>query len=111
MAMTETRPEAETETAAATTASPYGATRPAGGLAGLLGTGQHRTIGRLWIGTSLVYLAVIGVLGELLAFERFKTETYNIFNKDNFAQSLSLHGVGGLFLTLLPLLIGVATVV
>ncbi len=29
---------------------------PAGGLAGILGTGRHAAIGRLWIGTSLVFL-------------------------------------------------------
>src|SRR3954467_2793011 len=113
MAMTETRPEAEAPTATppTTTASGSGLPRPASGLAGLLGTGRHRSIGRLWIGTSLVFLAISGALGGVVGAERLKPETYNILNKDNFAQTLSLHGVAGVFLFALPMLIGIATVV
>src|SRR5947209_8602798 len=111
MAMTETRPEVETPAATRTTAPSAGVPRPAGGLAGLLGTGRHRSIGRLWVGTSLVFLAVTGVLGGVLGAERIKPETYNILNKDNFAQTLSLHGVGGVFLFALPILIGLGTIV
>ena len=111
MAMTETRPEAETQPATTTTAPSGGVPRPAGGLAGLLGTGRHRSIGRLWVGTSLVFLAVTGALGGVLGAERIKPETYNILNKDNFAQTLSLHGVGGVFLFAIPILIGLGTIV
>jgi cytochrome c oxidase subunit 1 len=110
MAMTETRPAAETPTATPAT-SAAGLPRPAGGLAGLLGTGRHRSIGRLWVGTSLVFLVVSGGLGAALGAERLKPETYNIFSKDNFAQSLSLHGVAGVFLFALPILIGLGTIV
>ena len=98
MAMTETRPEAETPTATPATNPSAGLPRPAGGLPGLLGTGRHRSIGRLWVGTSLVFLAVSGVLGAVLGAERLKPKTYNILNKDSFAQTLSLHGVAGVFL-------------
>ena len=111
MAMTETRPEAETPTATPATNPSAGWPRPAGGLAGLLGTGRHRSIGRLWVGTSLVFLALSGVLGAVLGAERLKPETYNILNKDNFAQTLSLHGVAGVFLFALPILIGLGTIV
>src|SRR5437867_2603758 len=111
MAMTETRPEAETPAATTSTTPSTGLPRPAGGLAGLLGTGRHRSIGRLWVGTSLVFLAVSGVLGGVLGAERLKPETYNILNKDSFAQTLSLHGVAGVFLFALPILIGLGTIV
>ena len=113
MAMTETRPEAEAPTATPPTSSASGSglPRPATGLAGLLGTGRHRSIGRLWIGTSLVFLVISGALGGVIGAERLKPETYNILNKDNFAQTLSLHGVAGVFLFALPILIGIATVV
>jgi heme/copper-type cytochrome/quinol oxidase subunit 1 len=107
MAMTETRPEAAPEGAAAHD-SPADDAVPAGGLAGILGTARHAAIGRLWIGTSLVFLALTGVL---LGAERLKTDTYNILNQDNYAQALSLHGVGALFLFAIPVLIGVATIV
>ena len=111
MAMTETRPEATLPGAAAhdtqTTAEPV----PTGGLVGILGTGRHAALGRLWIGTSLVFLVLTGVVGGVLGAERFKTDTYNVLNQDNYAQALSLHGVGGLFLFAIPVLIGIATIV
>jgi heme/copper-type cytochrome/quinol oxidase subunit 1 len=111
MAMTETRPDTETETATPDHSATTGLPRPAGGLTGLLGTGRHRSIGRLWVGTSLVFLVVTGGIGAALGAERLKPETYNLLNKDNFAQSLSLHGVAGVFLFALPILIGLGTIV
>jgi len=83
----------------------------AGGLAGILGTGRHAAIGRLWIGTSLVFLVLTGALGGVLGAERLKPDTYNVLNQDNYAQALSLHGVGGLFLFAIPILIGLGTIV
>src|SRR4051812_8395573 len=111
MAMTETRPEAETETATPTTSANAGLPRPTGGLAGLLGTGRHRSIGRLWVGTSLVFLVVSGGVGIALGAERLKPETYNVFDVNSFAQALSLHGVSGTFLFALPILVGLAIIV
>jgi cytochrome c oxidase subunit 1 len=111
MAMTETRPDTETETATPDSSPSGGLPRPAGGLTGLLGTGRHRSIGRLWVGTSLVFLVVSGGIGAALGAERLKPETYNLLNKDNFAQSLSLHGVSAIFLFALPMLIGLGTIV
>src|SRR3954470_484519 len=111
MAMTETRPEAETETATASTSSSAGLPRPSGGLAGLLGTGRHRSIGRLWVGTALVFLVVSGGVGVALGAERIKPETYNVFDVNSFAQALSLHGVSGTFLFALPMLVGLGIIV
>src|SRR5437762_13937698 len=106
MAMTETRPEVETPAATKATAPSAGLPRPTGGLAGLLGTGRHRSIGRLWVGTALVFLVVSGGLGAVLAHRRLQPDHYGAFNVDNFAQSLSLHGVAGVFLFAVPVLIG-----
>jgi len=113
MAMTETRPDAETETATPDPSPTGGLPRPTGGLAGLLGTGRHRSIGRLWVGTSLVFLVVSGGIGAALGAERIKPETYNNagLGKDTLGQALSLHGVAGVFLFALPILIGLGTIV
>lgn len=111
MAMTETRPEAETETATTTPASTSGVPRPAGGFAGLLGTGRHRSIGRLWVGTALVFLVASGGVGAALGAERLEPGTYDVFNRDSWAQALSLHGVAGVFLFALPVLVGLGTIV
>src|SRR5436853_5696211 len=110
MAMTETRPDAETETATPVTSSNAGLPRPTGGLAGLLGTGRHRSIGRLWVGTALVFLVVSGGLGAVLAERRLQPDHYGAFNVDNFVQSLSLHGIAGVFLFAAPILIGLGTI-
>ncbi len=111
MAMTETRPETETETANPVASPSDGAPRPAGGLAGVLGTGRHRSIGRLWVGTSLVFLALSGGLGEALGSRRLQPDHYGAFSADNFSQSLSLHGISGVFLFAIPVLVGLATIV
>jgi cytochrome c oxidase subunit 1 len=111
MAMTDTRPASETESATPTTSETAGRPRPAGGLAGLLGTGRHRSLGRLWIGASLVFLVVSGAVGAVLGAERLKPEAYNILDKDNFAQALSLHGVAGVWLFAFPMFIGLATII
>ena len=111
MAMTETRPEAAADAASAETenaALPV----PAGGLAGILGSGDPTVIGRLWIATSVVFLVGVGVVGGLLGAERFDTAHYNVFdNAKHLNQAFSIHAVGGLFLVAIPLLVGVATVV
>src|SRR3954454_16345497 len=111
MAMTETRPETETQPATPDPSPSVGFPRPAGGLPGLLGTGRHRSIGRLWVGTSLVFLGVTGGLGAALGSRRLQPDHYGAFNKDNFNQTLSLHGVAGVFLFALPILIGIGTIV
>jgi cytochrome c oxidase subunit 1 len=110
MAMTETRHEAETEPAPSL-GSDDAAPRPATGFSGLLGTGRHRSIGRLWVGTALVFLVVSGGVGGALGAERLKTSTYNVFGEKNFAQAMSLHGVSALFLFAIPVFIGLGTIV
>src|SRR5437763_12063356 len=111
MAMTETRPDVETETATPDPSTTTGLSRPTGGLAGLLGTGRHRSIGRLWVGTALVFLVVSGGVGAALGAERLKPETYNVFDVNSFAQALSLHGVSGTFLFALPVFVGLGIIV
>src|SRR5258707_15645974 len=102
MAMTETRPEAETQTATPDPSGTAGLPRLEGGLAGLLGTGRHRSIGRLWVGTALVFMAAAGGLGVVLGQRRLTPDHYGAFSVDNFSQSLSLHGIAGVFLFGIP---------
>src|SRR5438046_3084847 len=110
MAMTEARPEADIAHPAS---APAGSVVPVAQspITAFFGTGRDQVIGRLWIGTALVFLVTTGVVGGLLGAERIKPETYNVLSKDSFAQALSLHGVSAVFLVTLPLIIGVATIV
>ncbi len=106
----------ETDAPSAVT-NPGGATSalapppPATGFAALLGTGDHKTIGRLWITTSFVFLLVAGVSGGLLGIEKIDVSGIDVIDTDVFAQVFSLHAVAGVYLFLVPLLLGLATYV
>ncbi|MFP5578528.1 MAG: cbb3-type cytochrome c oxidase subunit I [Acidimicrobiia bacterium] len=102
--------ETQAPPAAATPAPALEPPRPATGLAVVLGTGEHRTIGRLWIFTSFVYLLIAGIAGALVGVEKVDTDGLGDFlGSDVFGETLSLHGIAGTFLFLLPLFIGIAT--
>lgn len=84
---------------------------PATGFAALVGSGDHKTIGRLWIGTSLVYLLLVAVTGVLVGLERIDLSEFDILPSGDAQQIVSLHGIAGPFLLILPLLLGIATLV
>ncbi len=113
MTVTETPPEATGATSVA------GGTRSAGeggqargqppvapaGLASVVGSGDHKAIGRLYIGASLLFLLVSGLAGQAVAIEKFEAGT---LPEDTVFQTFTLHSVAGLFLFLAPFLLGVA---
>lgn len=102
--------ETQAPPAAGTSATLLEPPRPATGLAVVLGSGEHRTIGRLWIFTSFAYLLVAGVAGALVGVERIDTDGLgDVLDEGVLGETLSLHGVAGTFLFLLPLFIGLAT--
>jgi heme/copper-type cytochrome/quinol oxidase subunit 1 len=102
MTVTETPPQV-TE-ADVTRAAPV---RPTG-LAGVVGTADHKVVGRLFIATSLVFVLVSGVAGQLVATERAELD---VLANTAILQAFTLHSVAGTFLFLLPLLLGIAMVV
>ena len=72
---------------------------PPTGLAALVGSGDPRTVGKLFVGTSLLFLLVSGVAGLLVAFEQVDLDkTDNILGNDVFQQVVTLHSITGLFL-------------
>jgi len=102
--------ETEAPHAPGTTAAALAPPRPATGLAVVLGTGEHRTVGRLWIFTAFAFLLVAGVAGALVGVEKVDTAGLgDVLDADVFAQTYSLHAVAGTFLFLFPLFIGLAT--
>lgn len=102
--------ETQAPPAATTPAPGLEPPRPATGLAVVLGTGEHRTIGRLWIFTSFAYLVIAGIAGALVGVEKVDTDGLgDVLGESVFGETLSLHGVAGTFLFLLPLFIGIAT--
>lgn len=108
MAVTETPPE--TVDAASATAPSAPRPQPTG-LAAVLGSGDHKVIGRLYIVASLLLGAPVVVLGLLFGVEGFEPETLDVFNGDVAYQLFTLLRVGTLFLLAFPLVVGVAMVV
>jgi heme/copper-type cytochrome/quinol oxidase subunit 1 len=83
---------------------------PPSGVAAVVGSGNPRTIGQLFIGTSLVFLLVSGVVGLLVGAERIDTSSADLFG-DDLGRAYALHTITGLFLVVLPLLVGLAIAV
>ena len=108
MAVTETPPETvDAASATATSSTPS----QASGLAAVLGSGDHKVIGRLYIATALLLGAVVVGLGEAFAIEGVQPETLDIFGDDVAYQMFTLARVASVFLLAFPLVIGVAMVV
>jgi heme/copper-type cytochrome/quinol oxidase subunit 1 len=109
MAVTET----PTETViAAAGPDPLLSSRPQPtGLAAVLGSGDHKVIGRLYLVTSFLFGAAVLALGGLFAVESVKPRTVDVFTSDTVFQFFTLYRVGTVFLFALPLVIGLAMVV
>lgn len=107
MAVTETPPET---VAAAAAAGPSDRPLP-GGLAGVLGSGDHKVFGRMYIVTALLLGMAVAVLGGLFAFERLEPETLEVFSDGSVLQLFTLWRIAGVFMVAFPLVIGVAMVV
>ena len=106
MTVTEASRDAAAEAAATATPS-----TPPTGLAALVGSGDPRTIGKLFVGTSLLFLVASGVAGALVDFELADASGSEIFEPDTALRLFTLHSTAALFLGVLPLLIGLATAI
>jgi cytochrome c oxidase subunit I len=81
------------------------------GLAAVVGSGDPRTIGKLFVGTSLLFLLTSGVVGALVSYEQFDSTSEQIFGADTAVRVTTLHSTAGLFLGVMPLLLGLACAV
>ncbi len=106
MTVTEDAPAAVSASAEPTAPAP---TAP--GVAAVLGTGDHKVVGRIWIVAALVHALVVGVAALLVAAEKIDTAGADIVGSDWFSQYVAYRSVGAAFLVLLPLTIGLATAI
>ena len=107
MAVTESPPGA---TAVPETDRPT-ARPPATGLAALLGSADHKVIGRAYIVTAIIFGLASAVAGELLAVERIDTSRFDVLSRETAFQVLTYHSVTATFLFVVPLVLGLALVV
>jgi cytochrome o ubiquinol oxidase subunit 1 len=113
MAVTESPSESPAETPADSVAAapppvPQGARPEPTGLAAVLGSGDHKVIGRLYIATSLVFGLITVVVGGALALEATAPTTLEVFTTGTVFQFFTFYRVATVFLVALPLVIGVA---
>lgn len=86
--------------------------RPPGGLYSWLTTSDHKRIGLMWVAASTSLFAAVTVIGVLLGVERSNADKIDIFGGVNsYFQMWTLYRVALVFLVVVPLFIGIATVV
>ncbi len=110
MTITDTRPDDTPVADASAPSGPAMASAPpqvAGAAAWLL-TGDHKKIGRLFIGAALVYAVAGMVIAALLGIERVDSSGTQILKLNAVGQLFSLYTLGMAFLFTIPLFLGIA---
>ena len=103
MALTQTRPETETRSETAVEHAPLT-------IDGLLGTADHKTIGRAWLVAGTLFLAAATVLSALAGLEAVDLSGFSLLEDgEEFTQVWSLGRELLLFGALVPMVIGLAT--
>jgi heme/copper-type cytochrome/quinol oxidase subunit 1 len=97
--------------AAPASSEPTAPAPSATGLASILGSGDHKVVGRLWLVASVVHLVLAGSAALWVAVLRVDPEQLSTDAPDFFAQAFTFRSIGGAFLFLLPVTIGIATLV
>ena len=81
------------------------------GLAAILGSGDHKVLGRLWVVASMVHLVLVGLVAAGVSAERIDGTSFDVLGADWVVQAETFRFIGAVFLLVLPLTIGIATVV
>jgi heme/copper-type cytochrome/quinol oxidase subunit 1 len=91
-----------------------GSTAPAPadpGLAAILGSGDHKVVGRLWIVAALAHALLAGVIAILVALEKVDLSGTGVLGASSLPNYVAYRSVAAAFLFLLPLTVGLATLV
>jgi heme/copper-type cytochrome/quinol oxidase subunit 1 len=101
-----------TESPAATSTRVAPPAEEAPGLYRIVTSGDHKTVGRLYIAFSLIFGVASLVVGALVGFERVDTKSVSIFSDTpTYFQAFTFARVSLVFLVVLPLLVGLAIAV
>ncbi len=108
MTVTDAKPEDVTALTGDGSSLPATPSGPPRGLLGVLATADHKTVGRLYLGVSLVTLGAALVLSTLVASEGIDAAGAGPFDSRSYFQAETLSHVGLFFLGLIPALLGLA---
>jgi heme/copper-type cytochrome/quinol oxidase subunit 1 len=97
--------------AAAPASEPTTAVLAPTGFAAVLGSGDHKVVGRLWLVASLAHMVLVGAVSILLSAERVDGKVFDVLGADAVAQADGFRFIAGVFLFALPLTIGLAMIV
>ena len=100
--------------AALASPEPTASTPAPAGLAAVLGSGDHKVVGRLWTVAALAHLVLVAAASLYVSAMRLDTAGLahrTDSQSDWFSQIVTYRAIGGAFLVLLPLTIGLATVI
>ncbi len=98
--------------AAAAPDAPASAAPAPTGLAAILGSSDHKVVGRLYIGAALLFGLATLVTGVLAGVDRIDGELGNtILEADSVSQVFSFHSTSATMLVVMPALLGLAMVV
>ena len=100
--------------AALASPDPIATAQTPAGLAAVLGSGDHKVVGRLWIVAALAHLVLVAAASLYVSAMRLDTgglADLTDSQGDWFPQIVTYRAIGGAFLVLLPLTIGLATVI
>jgi heme/copper-type cytochrome/quinol oxidase subunit 1 len=107
MTITESKPEEAPAIAAAAPVDPA-LPSPPSGLAGIFGTADHKTVGRLYIGFSLLLGVGALVLALLIGIEGADMGSLDVLASDTFFQVFTLSHISLVFMAVLPGFLGLA---
>lgn len=85
---------------------------PSDGLYRLVASNDHKMVGRLWIGASVLFLLAVAILGVVSNIERISLDGIGVFGDvATYFQSWALFRTAAIFMVVVPLFIGIATVI
>ncbi len=82
------------------------------GLYRLVASNDHKMVGRLWIGVSLLFLLAVTILGVASNIERVSLDGVGVFGDvATYFQSWVLFRTAAIFMVVVPMFVGLATVI
>ncbi len=98
-------------TAVLATSEPPAVSQETPALAAMLGTGDHKVVGRLWIMAALIHALLAGIGAILVAAERIDLARLDVIGSTWITEVYTYRSIAAGFLVILPLTIGLATAI